>query len=561
MTGENPATVSVTPPTISSTQFSIGPAGERFRLPTADDYATERRRLDALVAAQREQGREIVVVMGVGFVGAVMAGVVADSVNKTTGQPGKFVLAMQRPSSRSYWKIPYLQQGKPPVQSEDPEVEQIIRRCVLEKGTLSATFSYDALELADVVVVDVQCDYVKDKLGDMRVGRADIAALEESFKIIGDRIRPDCLVLIETTVPPGTTEFLAYPVLKRAFEARGAELDPLVAHSYERVMPGRHYVASVRDFWRVCSGVGEAAQRRVVAFLSEVLNVEKYPLTLMDRPIASETCKIVENSYRATILAFMDEWSRFAEKHGVDINKVIQAIKVRPTHSNLMFPGPGIGGYCLPKDGALGQWGVRHLLGDEESAFPITTAAINVNDARGVHAAELVCDAITAMGRVVAGSPVLLCGASYREDVGDTRYSGSELIARRLAELGAVIRVHDPYVDHWHELEHQETYPAAGQSRSRFFRNQERMTGIRVQADLAAALRDASAVVLAVRHKQYLELDPAWVVAQAGGPVAVVDCFAMLSDATIRRYLELGCEIKCLGRGHVGRLREQGQSV
>jgi len=555
-TGEDVASVPGNPPSIASSQFSIGPRGERFPLPNAEDYAAERQRLEALVGAQRQAGREVVVVMGVGFVGAVMAGVVADSVNRKTGKPGKFVLAMQRPSPRSFWKIPYLQQGKPPVQSEDPEVEQIIRRCVLEKETLSATFSYDALAWADVVVVDVQCDYVKDKLGDMRVGRADIAALEESFKIIADRIRPECLVLIETTVPPGTTEFLAYPVLRRAFEARGSRLDPLVAHSYERVMPGRHYVASVRDFWRVCSGVGEAAKQRVVEFLSDVLNVEQYPLTVMNRPIESETCKIVENSYRATILAFMDEWSRFAEKHAVDISKVIQAIKVRPTHSNLMFPGPGIGGYCLPKDGALGQWGVRHLLGDEESAFPITTAAINVNDIRGVHAAELVCDALAAMGRSVAGSEVLICGASYREDVGDTRYSGSELIVRRMAELGAVIRVHDPYVDHWHELENQETYPAAGQSRSRFFRNQERVTDIPIQNDLTAALRNASAIVLAVRHKQYLDLDPMWVVGKVGGPVAIVDCFAVLSDDAIRRYLELGCTVKCLGRGHVSRIQE-----
>jgi UDP-N-acetyl-D-mannosaminuronate dehydrogenase len=202
---------------------------------------------------------------------------------------------------------------------------------------------------------------------------------------------------------------------------------------------------------------------------------------------------------------------------------------------------------------------VRHLLADEESAFPITTAAINVNDARGVHAAELVCDALMAMGRSVAGSNVLICGASYREDVGDTRYSGSELIVRRMAELGAVIRVHDAYVDHWHELENQETYPAAGQSRSRFFRNQERMTSVQIQADLASALRDVSAIVIAVRHKHYLDLDPAWVVEQVGGPVAVVDCFAVLSDDTIRRYLDLGCEVKGLGRGHVSRLKPQAK--
>ena len=321
-------------------------------------------------------------------------------------------------------------------------------------------------------------------------------------------------------------------------------------------MPGREYVASVRDFWRVCSGINTEARERVVGFLSEVLNVEQYPLTVMDRPIESETCKIVENSYRATVLAFMDEWSRFAERHGVDITKVIQAIKVRPTHSNIMFPGPGIGGYCLPKDGALGQWGIRHLLGDEELSFPITTAAININDARGVHAAELCCDALTAMGRPVAGARILICGASYREDVGDTRYSGSELIARRLAELAAAIRVHDPYVDHWYELESQESYPAAGQSRGRFFRNQEAVTEVRIQPDLAAALQDASAVILAVRHKHYLDLDPAWVVAQTGAPLAIVDCFGILTDAQIKRYFELGCEVRCLGRGHVLRIKE-----
>ncbi|MEI8188963.1 MAG: UDP binding domain-containing protein [candidate division NC10 bacterium] len=560
-------------PRCAEPAFSVCPAGKQYRLPQPDDYASELRRLQELVAEQRALGREIVVVMGVGFVGAIMAAVVADSIDRKTGKPGKFVLAMQRPSARSYWKIPYLQRGLPPVQSEDPEVEEIIRRCVLEKQTLSATFSYDALGLADVVVVDVQCDYVKDKLGDMRVGRADIAALEESFQVIGERIQPDCLVLIETTVPPGTTERIAYPIIDRCFKARGLQSEPasdqsairnpqsaipspLLAHSYERVMPGRNYVASVRDFWRVCSGVNAAARERVVRFLSEVLNVERYPLTVMDRPIASETCKIVENSYRATILAFMDEWSRFAERHGVDITKVIQAIKVRPTHSNLMFPGPGIGGYCLPKDGALGQWGIRHLLGDEELSFPITTAAININDARGIHAAELTCDALMAMGRPIAGARILLCGASYREDVGDTRYSGSELIARRLAELAAVIRVHDPYVDHWHELEHQETYPAAGQSRARFFRNQEHVTDVRVQPDLATALHGVSAAVFAVRHKHYLELDPAWVVAQVGGPVAIVDCFGMLSDAHITRYFELGCEVRGLGRGHVSQIKD-----
>ena len=124
-------------------------------------------------------------------------------------------------------------------------------------------------------------------------------------------------------------------------------------------MPGREYVASIRDFWRVCSGCNATARKRVDKFLHEVLNTEDFPLTVMDRPIESETTKIVENSYRATILAFQHEWSLFAERNGVDLIKVINAIKMRPTHSNMIFPGPGIGGYCLPKDGGSGLLGVQ----------------------------------------------------------------------------------------------------------------------------------------------------------------------------------------------------------
>ena len=228
---------------------STAPNGETFSLPQEKDYAKETKRLQTLVAKHRKEKREIVVVMGVGFVGAVMAGIVADAVDKKTSKSNKFVIGMQRPSPRSYWKIPFLNRGVAPVEAEDPDVAPMIERCVNEKKTLTATFTYDALGLADVVVVDVQCDYFKETLGNCRQGHADIAALEDSLKVIGEKIAPHCLVLIETTVPPGTTEYVAYPIIKKAFEKRGIASEPLLAHSYERVMPGREYVASIRDFW------------------------------------------------------------------------------------------------------------------------------------------------------------------------------------------------------------------------------------------------------------------------------------------------------------------------
>jgi len=543
-------------------EYSVSPSGEKFSIPQKDEYAAELGRVQALAEAARADGKEVVVVMGVGFVGAVMAAIIADTVDKATGKPSKFVIGCQRPSTRSYWKIPLLSRGESPVKAEDPEVDPMIARCVLEKKTLTATYNSDSLSLADCVVVDVQCDYLKTELGNMRSGTTEMTALEATMRTIGEKIRPECLVLIETTVAPGTTEFVAHPIMKKAFQVRGIHSTPLLAHSFERVMPGREYVKSIRDFWRVCSGCNDEARRRVVKFLTEVLNTKDFPLTVMDRPIESETTKIVENSYRAAILAFLNEWSLFAERNGVDLVKVIKAIKVRPTHSNIIFPGPGIGGYCLPKDGGLGYWAYKHILGfeDQDALFKITPQAIDTNDTRALHAAELTRDALRNMGRYIAGATILLCGASYREDVGDTRYSGSELVVRKLTEMGADLRVHDPYVDHWYELESQDTYPAVGQSWSRFFRNQEGLVDLRVQKDLPAALAGAEAVILAVRHSPYLTLEPDQVVRWAGAPLAVVDCFGILDDAKIRRYFELGCEVKALGRGHIQRIKEEVRS-
>ncbi|NNL76048.1 MAG: nucleotide sugar dehydrogenase [Desulfobacterales bacterium] len=543
---------------LTEPSYSICPSGEKFPLPDKGEYESEFAKVRQLVANARGKNREIVVVMGVGFVGSVMAGVVADSIDPTSGQPKKFVIGMQRPSTRSFWKIPYLNRGIAPVEAEDPEVAPLIRRCVLEKKTLLASFTYDVLTLADVVVVDVQCDYHKETFGDVKRGHADIAALESSLKIIGEKIKPECLVLIETTVPPGTTEYVAYPIIKRAFQKRGFEnVEPLLAHSFERVMPGRNYVASIRDFWRVCSGINPESRQRVTEFLSDILNVKDFPLTVLDRPIESETCKIVENSYRATLLAFLDEWSVFSERNGVDLTKVIEAIKVRPTHSNIIFPGPGIGGYCLPKDGGLGVWAYHTLMGFEDEIFKLTPLSININDTRGLRAVQLARDALRNMGKIVAASKIAVLGVSYRQDVGDTRYSGSEIIVRKLTEMGAEVVTHDPYVKHWWELEKQDTYPAPNHSLARFFRNQEKLAESRIIKDLDETLKGADAMVIAVGHQDYRSLDPDQIVGMAAKPLAVIDCFGLLDDDTIRRYFELDCEVKGLGRGHVKRIKDE----
>jgi nucleotide sugar dehydrogenase len=538
--------------------YSKSPDGKKYPIPLEKDYATELQRIGKLVAKARKEKKEVVVVMGLGFVGAVMAATVADTKDKK-GNHSKFVIGCDLPGPRSYWKIEMVNKGLSPVKAEDPRVDELMDRCILKKKTLVATYNSNCLKFADCVVVDVQCDFSKKELGNMRTGEADMAALEDTMRTIGEKIRPECLVLIETTVAPGTTEFVAWPILKKEFHKRGLKETPLLSHSFERVMPGKDYVASIRDFWRVCSGCEEVARKRVEKFLHEVINTKDFPLTVMDRPIESETTKIIENSYRATILAYLHEWSLFAERNGVDLIKVIKAIKMRPTHSNIIFPGPGIGGYCLPKDGGLGYWAYKHILGfeDGDKLFKLTPTAIDINDTRALHVAELTRDALRNMGRYIAGAQVLLCGASYRQDVGDTRYSGSEMVVRKLTEMGAEIKIHDPYVDHWYELEEQDSYPSPGSSWKRFFRNQEGLKNSVVAKDLRKTLKGVEALILAVPHSHYLNLNPDDIVKWAGGPIAVIDAFGILDDAKIRRYFELGCEVKALGRGHLARLKRE----
>jgi UDP-N-acetyl-D-mannosaminuronate dehydrogenase len=194
-------------------------------------------------------------------------------------------------------------------------------------------------------------------------------------------------------------------------------------------------------------------------------------------------------------------------------------------------------------------------MGFESDIFKITPLAIDINDTRALHAAQLVRDALRNMGRIVAASQITILGASYREDVGDTRYSGSEIIVRKLTEMGADVKAHDPYVQHWWELEKQDTYPAAGLSWSRFFRNQDSLGEFRMTSTLDEAVNGSDAVVFAVRHEPYLEIEPEELVKMAGSPLAVVDCFGILTDEKIEKYFELGCEVKGLGRGHINRIK------
>ncbi len=504
---------------------SIAPDGTKYQLPNEEANQKERQEILRITEEQRKRGRKIVTVQGMGFVGCVMASVIADATDKN-GDTIYFVHGHQRPSRRSFWKTPVINTGIPPVSSSDPEVPEIFKRCVKEKDSLRATWENTAYEVADVVVVDIQLDATKPAFGEAEKGYCDVSHFRDGMRTLGQHIKPDCLVLVETTVPPGTSERIVKPILEEEFKKRGIDTDkfpPLVAHSYERVMPGARYVESIRDYWRVFSGVNQQSKDLARAFLTDVLNTEEFPLTELDNTNASEMAKVMENSYRAANIALTLEWARFAEKIGVDIFKVRDAIRKRETHNNLLRPSLGVGGYCLTKDPVLANWAMRDVF-EIDDMLAVAINAVNINDTMPRHTIAIIKEDYPELKDV----KIAVLGVSYLEEVGDTRHSPSETLVRELKGEWAIVNVHDVYVETWPEMEMEY-----------------------IEKDMKKTLAGADVVVLAVGHSAYKNLTPEQMVELCGTKPLVIDCSNFLADEKIKAYKKLGCKVKGVGKGHI----------
>lgn len=510
--------------------FSLSPDGKEYNLPTAEDDEQELVTIKEITCQQRSSGRKIIAVQGMGFVGCVMAAVVADAVDPQ-GNPLYFVHGQQRPSLRSYWKVPVINTGHPPVNSSDPEIPAIFQRTVLEKKTFRATWLNQVYELADIVVVDIQLDATKPAFGDAAKGYCDLSAFRDGIRTLGERIRPDCLILVETTVPPGACEKVIKPIIETEFEKRNIntkKFPPLIAHSYERVMPGYNYVRSIRNFWRVYSGIDERSKALAREFLSNIIDVENYPLTEVDNTNASELAKVMENSYRAVNIALTLEWAKFAEQIGVNLHQIRKAIRKRQgTHDNMLRPSLGVGGYCLTKDPVLANWSMSAIF-DLPGSLDMAIRAVNINDTMPAHTIELIQRHFPRLNDV----RVAVLGVSYLEELGDTRHSPSETLIRLLNENWAIVKAHDPYVEFWPEMEN-----------------------VNIQPDLENAVKDAQIIIFAVGHKEYTSLDPDHLLRMCRYKPLIVDCSNFICNLKIKRYIELGCQVTGVGKGHINYLR------
>lgn len=423
-----------------STQTSRSPVtGVVYPLPSSTE---DKAGIDAFLSLH--PGKKVVVVQGMGFVGSVMGLVVANALTEEYA-----VIGIDLPTPAAYWKIRSVNEGVFPVLASDPKIPAYFARA-REKRNYYATCDPSAYGKADVVIVDINLDVKKRSGSDLELQEyhVDLAPFRKAIESIGAHCRPEVLVLVETTVPPGTTEKIVAPILRERLSQRGIDPSALkVGHSYERVMPGPRYVDSIQNFYRVYAGTDTPSADAVEAFLRTVIRTDEYPLTRLGNTNATEIAKVLENSYRAMNIAFMVEWSRFAEEAGVDIYEVVQAIRMRPTHQNIMLPGLGVGGYCLTKDPLLASWARMHLFGSSDPLYQSETG-VRINDQMPRFAFEYLRSCFPV---ALQDKKVLLLGVSYLNDVGDTRSTPVEGFYDRLLAAGCHITLHDPHVLYWEE--------------------------------------------------------------------------------------------------------------
>ena len=391
---------------------------------------------------KHNKNKKVVVVQGLGFVGSVMSLVCANAINEDYA-----VIGVDLPSNKEI--IEKLNSGIFPIKSSDSKVEEYYQNTI-KKNNFYATSDNYAYSKADVIIIDINLDVQKVSTAKKKLlsYEVDLNNFKSAIKVIGSKCNEDVLILVETTVPPGTCEKIIKPIIKDEFCRRNLDYNKIyIAHSYERVMPGPNYIDSIQNFYRVYSGINEISANYAEKFLKTIISTEKFPLTRLKGTNATEMAKVLENSFRAMNIAFIVEWSRFAEEAEVNLYEVVNAIRMRPTHKNIMLPGIGVGGYCLTKDPLLASWSKLNLF-NSNYGLDQSEKGVKINDQMPLFAYEYL---LSFFNNDIRNFKILLLGVSYLSNVGDTRYSPVELFYNCLKEAGAIISLHDPYVSFWSE--------------------------------------------------------------------------------------------------------------
>lgn len=407
-----------------------------------------------------------IVVIGMGYVGIPVAALFADV-------PGFKVVGVQRKSKRSGWKIEWLNKGKNPIGGDEPGLSELIAR-VVKKGTFMVAEDIATCADAEAILIDVQTPVDAEKV-------PNYESLREVSEEIGKCMRSGLLVVIESTVAPGTTKNIVKPILEKSSGMKAGK-DFSLAFCYERVMVGR-LIKNIVDLPRIIGGIDEESTERAMELYGHIVKAKLCPTDAL----TAEVAKVVENTYRDVNIAFSNEVALICESLGVDAYAVRELVNTLPNDPsspssnpvrNMLFPGSGVGGHCLPKDPWLLKYGLDNY--GRFKFFPkVIVDSRAVNDAMPSHVVDLVEDALAEHGKKLKGAKVAILGVAFLENSDDTRNTPSATLYYELKKRGAKPVLHDPIVQ---EFE------------------------IPFTDDLDEAVIGADAVVLATKHKEYQRL-------------------------------------------------------
>ena len=309
-----------------------------------------------------------------------------------------------------------------------PDVTNTDLMALLREGRYQATTDFGVLERSDVVIICVPTPLRKSK-------DPDIACVVAAGEAVAARFRPGQLVVLESTTYPGTTDELLLPMF-RARRARIGE-DLFLAFSPERIDPGNS-IFKVRDIPKVVGGVTPACTRLAAALYSTVVpRVHE-----VSSPKVAELAKLYENVFRNVNIALANEFALMCQRLEVSTKEVIDAAATKPFGFMPFYPGPGIGGHCIPVDPLYLSWKMR--LNGYEARF--IALADDINRAMPGHVVTVVIEVLNDIGRPLKGARILVLGVAYKRGVGDTRESPAHEIISMLLRRGADVAYADPHV-------------------------------------------------------------------------------------------------------------------
>ncbi len=448
-----------------------------------------------------------IAVIGMGYVGIPIAALLADT--------GLFnVIGIQRRSKRSGWKIDFLNAGNCPIKNE-PDLPELIERVVKEKKTLRVTDDITVVKNMDYILIDVQTPTDENNI-------PQYVSLREVSYQIGQNLRKNTTIIIESTCAPGTTEYIVKPIIEEA-SGLTCGVDFFLAFSYERVMVGR-LLYNILHYARIVGGSDPQSTEKAVWLYHHVLKSEIIPTTAL----TAELAKVVENTYRDVNVAFANEVALVSESLGVDVYEVRKLVNNLPwiegkgnPHRNMHTPGAGVGGHCLPKDPWLLKYGVTQY-GKKRVDLNVIEASRYRNIGMPEHTISLLQDCFQKTGRMKnKDQKIAILGVAFIEDSDDPRNTPTKYFVRLLTEKGYQIAVHDPYV-------------------------RQNEVDFSFSADLDEVITNADAIIIVTAHKDYKNLNLAHIKSLMRPNPILIDGRQTLNPDQV---LKQGFLFRAVGRG------------